>query len=378
MTGTDPYRRLRELEVAWGDVPGFESAPSEASPTASASPRAALEGALRPALLRTPCLVAFSGGRDSSAVLATATVLARRLGLNDPVPVTRCHRGSAADESEWQELLVGHLGLSEWIRIDADIDLVGPTGAAGLARTGVLWPPLIHHWAPLFAEAAGGTLLTGEGGDEVFGLHRSRLAAALLERRGRSGRALAADAARSLQPGPVRRRRAYQEQPPRPWLRPDAQVALDRAVAADQAAEPWSWAAGLGRLGHRRSTVIGSHNLSMLARQHDTVLGQPLLDPGFLAALGAAAPRLGYTSRTQAMASVFGDLLPPALLARTGKVFLNQVVFGPATREWAGRWDGRGLPDQLVDTGALRREWSGEDVHAGTALLLQTAWLAGQ
>ena len=76
------------------------------------------------------------------------------------------------------------------------------------------------------------------------------------------------------------------------------------------------------------------------------------------------------------MASVFSGLLPAPLMARRDKVFLNQVVFGPATREWAGGWDGTGVRGELVDAEALRRASSAEPVHAGTALLLQTAWLA--
>ena len=43
--------------------------------------RGALEAAVLPALQRPPCLVSFSGGRDSSAVLAVAADVARRHGL---------------------------------------------------------------------------------------------------------------------------------------------------------------------------------------------------------------------------------------------------------------------------------------------------------
>ena len=53
------------------------------------SPREAMERVLREALQRAPCIVAFSGGRDSSAVLALAVDLARREGLQEPLPVTR-------------------------------------------------------------------------------------------------------------------------------------------------------------------------------------------------------------------------------------------------------------------------------------------------
>src|SRR5215212_1324990 len=52
------------------------------------TPLEALEEAVLPALTQPPCLVSFSGGRDSSSVLAAATRAARREGLPAPVPVT--------------------------------------------------------------------------------------------------------------------------------------------------------------------------------------------------------------------------------------------------------------------------------------------------
>ena len=58
----------------------------------------------------------FSGGRDSSAVLATATMVARKHGLNDPVPITlRCPAIEEADETASQELVIRHLGIEEWL-----------------------------------------------------------------------------------------------------------------------------------------------------------------------------------------------------------------------------------------------------------------------
>lgn len=85
----------------------------------------ALEAAVLPALCRPPCLVVFSGGRDSSAVPAVA----RRSGLPDPMPATNRFRGSpATKETEWQELVVRHLGLTDWHVLDRDdeLDVIGP------------------------------------------------------------------------------------------------------------------------------------------------------------------------------------------------------------------------------------------------------------
>ncbi|HEV2369924.1 MAG TPA: hypothetical protein VGR90_08600, partial [Acidimicrobiales bacterium] len=118
------------MEVAWGEVTGFDAV-APAMPSGNECPLSALESAILPALLRRPCVVAFSGGRDSSAVLAAAVNLARRLGLDEPVALSRSYpRAPAADETTWQEMLVRHLGLAEWVTVESDdLDLLGPVGA---------------------------------------------------------------------------------------------------------------------------------------------------------------------------------------------------------------------------------------------------------
>jgi hypothetical protein len=86
-----------------------------------------LERAIARALRRSPCLVSFSGGHDSSLILAAATKVARREQL--PAAVTwRPDGAPAADESAWQEAVVAALQVSDWIRLaaDDDLDFVGP------------------------------------------------------------------------------------------------------------------------------------------------------------------------------------------------------------------------------------------------------------
>ena len=134
-------------------------------------PLAALERACLPALRRGRCCVSFSGGRDSSIVLAAATRVARREGLALPTPVTnRFPHAGPTDESEWQELVVRHLGLDDWLRIDHTdaLDIVGPVARQVLERHGLLWPFNAHFHVPLLEAAEGGALLTGIGGDELF------------------------------------------------------------------------------------------------------------------------------------------------------------------------------------------------------------------
>ncbi|MFL5910985.1 MAG: asparagine synthase-related protein, partial [Gaiellaceae bacterium] len=96
-------------------------------------PLEALERALLPALARPPCGVAFSGGRDSSALLAAAVRAARRAGLEEPVAVTLRFPGRArAEESRWQELVARAVGLERWeiLEIGDELDFVGPLTTA--------------------------------------------------------------------------------------------------------------------------------------------------------------------------------------------------------------------------------------------------------
>src|SRR3954463_11820790 len=77
--GAAPH--LTSLDVAVGYPLGFDhvSPLDESSP--ARSPQDAMAAALGAALARPPCLISFSGGRDSSAMLAMAANIARREGL---------------------------------------------------------------------------------------------------------------------------------------------------------------------------------------------------------------------------------------------------------------------------------------------------------
>ena len=162
-----PYR-LDGLELASGLVIGHDSGPALAVTEMGPSPRQALEDALEKSLRRPPCVVQFSGGRDSSAVLALASLVARRSDLPLPIPVTLVFPGMAeTDEGEWQELVIRHLGLPDWQRLflTDEMDLVGPFAANLLLEFGPTYPSNGHFIAPVLEVASGGTLLTGVGGD---------------------------------------------------------------------------------------------------------------------------------------------------------------------------------------------------------------------
>ena len=138
-----------------------------------------LNSVVREALLRPPCGVAFSGGRDSSVVLAVAAHVARRDGLAAPIPITKVFPDvPTTEESSWQELVIRHLRLHDWelVSIDDELDLVGPLATANLVEHGVVWPPMIHGDIPVLERLGGGTLIDGEGGDEVLGVAAHRIA----------------------------------------------------------------------------------------------------------------------------------------------------------------------------------------------------------
>src|SRR2546421_508967 len=130
---------LNPFEIATGLVFGNEASPRRRAAHGT-DPLEALGEAIRPALLRPPCLVTFSGGRDSSSVLAVATHLARREGLPLPIPATNIFpEVGSSDESVWQEQVIRALELDDWIRLEHidELDCVGPVAARILKRHGV-------------------------------------------------------------------------------------------------------------------------------------------------------------------------------------------------------------------------------------------------
>jgi asparagine synthetase B (glutamine-hydrolysing) len=375
---------LSPLELACGLVLGVDppsGAPRRAR-ACSESPRSALERAILPGLRRPPCLVSFSGGRDSSLVLAAATQLARREGLPDPIPVTNRIRGAVlADESHWQEALVRHLRLVAWERCEHtdELDAVGPYAQRVMRRHGLLWPFNVHFHLPLLDRAGGGSLLTGIGGDELFGAAaRTRLAAVLTG----SAPARRADALRVaglLAPAGLRERVLARRHPvPFPWLRPPAQYALARALAATDAREPQGVRSRL-RFWHRlRSLRIGAASMDLLARDNDVRLLHPLSDDAVWNAFGRAARPHGFRDRTDGMRRLFGDLLPDDLLTRPDKATFDEAFWTGSAEAFARDWAGDGVPLAVVDPHALRRHWSSPAPRAQSFTLLQAAWLASE
>jgi asparagine synthase (glutamine-hydrolysing) len=370
--------RLTPLEIAGGIPLGVDPQAIELPDVPGLSPLEAFEDVVRSALQRPPCVVTFSGGRDSSAVLAVAARLSRREGLAPPVAVTLRFRGGlGTDETSWQERVVAYAGVEDWIRIEVgnEIDYVGPGACRLLLRYGVVHPPvLLLFWLPL-QHAAGGSLLTGFGGDAILGGWLPPHAAEALAGRTRPSVRDLPVLAYALSPSAVRRA-AMRTRLTRPsWLTRAAYREFNAARTAEFAGRPVRrdrFLAWEGRL--RRSGAVEAA-VSRLAADCGAHVAHPLHDRRFVAALARAGAARGLGDRTTVMQTLFSGDLPDDVLARDDKANFAVTYFRSYTREFARRWDGHGFDPDLVDAEALRAAWLALIVDPRSALALQGAWL---
>ena len=350
------------------------------SSSSASSVREVLEELLLAALSRPPCLVAFSGGRDSSAILAMATHVARRHGLDDPVPITfRYDQHPRTWEGEWQEQVLQHLGLGEWevISVNSEFDALGPMAREALQRHGLYWPPNAHAMVPLLRAAADGALITGNGGDEVFTslVQARKMSVGQTFRALPLRRALVAVPA-SFLPAPVRIRLLYRRSLRLRWLRPTARREVMRRFVAKPVQEIPGQGHALERLNDSRYLELSRSIFGALARDAGVRLCEPFEDVRFFKAVLAELPRDGFSSRNAGLEAFFGDFLPKAVAQRTTKAHFTEVFWGPDSQDFATRWDGTGLDHSLIDADKLRREWSKPRSDFRSLTPLQAAWLA--
>jgi asparagine synthetase B (glutamine-hydrolysing) len=372
---------LSPLEAACGLVFGgdIERDPSR-TPAYVPPPAQALTKVLASALSRPPCVVAFSGGRDSSLVLAAAVAAARRDQLPEPIPVTlRFPAAPDSEESQWQERMVAFLALREWVRIEmaGGLDMIGDVARRLLAEHGPLYPPNAHLLAPMLEHARGGTVVGGLGGDELFGLWARRRLADVAARRVRpewrdAARVVGAVAPPGVRVMALRRRRLTN---PVPWLRTEAQAALEAALVEQQAYAPLRWDRHALAAPRARSLVIATRDLGRITAAVDAEFRAPLIDPRFVASLAIAGGWRGFGGRTATLRALFSELLPDDVLGRRHKATFNGAFFTGDARRFAGGWSGRGLDEAVVDPDALRRAWSTPAGDYRSAMLLQSAWL---
>ena len=346
--------------------------------TALRDPRRAIDEATSSAFSRQQVFVSFSGGRDSSAVLALAVEFARRNGRPDPVPVILRYPGhDDADETDWQKMVLRHLGLSNEIvherrtpqtYLDAEVK-------SSLRERGLLWPAALHLDHVVFQTARGGMLLTGEGGDEVLGARRITPITLLVRERRRPSLALIQWALQSLEPRWLVRRRILREligTPLAGWVGSD--TLRDMATERASLRAPLHWGNETRMIIDGIVPEVLTHNLAVLCGDFDIEARHPLLDEGFLHAWAESGGRWGFAGRTDAMRRLFSDLLPEPILSRSTKAHFGSSRWGEAERDFALNWDGSGLPAD-IDPERIRAHWLSEHPSGTSALALHAAWL---
>jgi asparagine synthetase B (glutamine-hydrolysing) len=349
---------------------------------AGTTTRSALETVVERALVAGPTYVSFSGGRDSSAVLALAAHVARRDGHPPPVPVTLRVEGSgAADEDEWQRLVLRHLGLEDRVVLTVrdELDVVGPVSSAVMRRHGLLWPPNGFMHDLILRECAGGTLLTGGGGDEL--LDDSTAERSVLVLRGRV-RPQPRDVARIA--AALLARRAYDARrarflPQMEWLSAEGNAVMARLYLTDAGPPYQGWSRSVERFAHARSFAALRRGQDLVAAANGARIEHPFLAPEVLAAAAVAGGRLGLGGRTAAMRLLVGDLLPEELVSRRTKASFGDALWTHVARAAAcadETLDAVRVDHELahlLDLDGLRRTWRQPQPPHMTTSLLQAA-----
>jgi hypothetical protein len=383
---------LTPLELVLGRPLGIDpGAPPLPDAEPGASPLAVLEQTVGEGLEHPPCLVMFSGGRDSSGMLALAVRSARALGLEPPIPFTLRFPGIAeAEEGEWQERVVRHLGLGDWVRreIDDELDLLGPYARRVLLDHGTVWPPNAFVLSMAAEAAEGGSVLTGSFGDEMFASD-TRLVhtrSALSRETHLSTRDMLrvgfAHAPRIVRRRVAARRYVKDHHLP-PWLSQDVRPRARSALAADLAEMDLRWDADVRAAWGRRYTQVVRRVLDLLAADRGIRLVSPFGDPRFRVAFARLGGSRGFRSRTEAMEALFDELLPPEVLQRSTKALFGGVFWNRLSLAFVRDWSGEGLDARWVDLDVLRRVWSWDPAAPErpdfrSAALLQAAWLAAE
>ena len=314
---------LTELEVATGDVFGQVEAPSwPERPDESVGPLDVLFAEACRILSRGRCVVAFSGGRHFSALLACLLHVARRDGFDEPMAITARWPGdAAAEESEWQDHVARLLKVERWeiITPGTDFDLLGPLATELLRAHGLMWPAPVAVLAPMIDAVGDGVLVTGDGGDEVFGLWSMARTWSMVREDVTCGAA-----------GPSWGQRCQigcgagvPGQPPSPTragLPPRCSAAYREVLAADAVAvAPLRWPGYLREVNAERGLNLGDRALATICASRGGSLATPLKSPAFLSPLARAGGRLGLGDRTTVMRALFSPLLDDTVLCRVSK-----------------------------------------------------------
>lgn len=349
--------------------------------------RQVLEEIVLQGLQRPPCLVTFSGGRDSSSLLAVSMHVARREGLPMPVAFTFRYDGEEkTDETPWQELVIKHLRVDDWevVHVGDRHDMVGPLAQPFLLAHGLVFPPTMYNNTLPLARARGGTHISGEGGDEILGEHRSTTLRLILDNpRYVTKRSHLKHAALTL--GPRQSRIAAWRvslgrilSAPLSYLHREVREQFQIDLATHLTSEPFACSRSLGWHLRRKGIVMHEEALTAFSEENDVLHLDPFLEPRFVAAFARMVGPLGLATRTDAMRALFSDVLPDEILSRTSKAVFNRGFLTDVGRAFARSWDGGGVDKEMVDPVALRSAWLSDWPPSQSFGLLQAAWLHAQ
>jgi hypothetical protein len=384
-TGSDLYAPT-PYEVAAGWLHGQVRAAVVSGPH-EGEPAAILRDALCEYILAGPCLVPFSGGRDSSLVLAVACSVAREAGVELPTALTFRYPGQPqADETRWQEMVMAHLaelGLRPSWRIrdvTDELDVVGPLITPLLLESGhPLWPPALGAPIAVAQEAAGATVLSGEHGDAVLAFRRATLLMGAVRRRGRGLHRPEWEAvAQAALPRSVLAVNTRLAGWAPPWLTPRGRARWKRLAATDALCDPLRWDRSIRRATSGRSVVVANASIERLSLRWGSHVVTPLADARVIGALARHGGRRGLAHRGALTRLLGGDLLPDELYGRRTKATFTASRFHRHTEATVKRWSGEGADPQWVDVPALKAAWSAGDLHPQMAGLVQAAWLTRQ
>lgn len=318
--------------------------------------------------LRMPrATVLLSGGRDSTAIAATARGV---LGAEALTAHTLVYDRLIPDrERHWSGMAARALGIAQRVHPLDDLRLFERWDDPALWRPEPLDAPVLAIDAALFAAAAkdARVALTGEGGDPLLAESRSRLARLLAAGRGWTALREAAAYARVHRrlPRPGFRtlaadRRGERWSPPLPeWIRPELARRLELAARVREAAEVPPSAHPLRPETHGR--LLSPYWAHWFAQYDPGATGLPLefrhpyLDARVVALVLSIPPAQWYNDKGLLRLGMRG-LLPEALRARP-----KTPLAGDPLR---ARVEGRGerLPEGLRLGEAVRRYVDAEKV----------------
>lgn len=376
---TSPSLGMTPLDLATGGVWGREPRAPLSRDPATPTVREAITELARSIDRRDRAFLAFSGGTDSSIALAIATQVAREQDAPDPVPITIRYPDIDASIDPWQERVVAHLGLQDWVRINArdELDVVGPHAQATLRRHGILFPANGYVVEPQAEVAAGGALIVPIGGSDFHLFwHWGPLMDVVAGRR-RPARRDLPHAVLAAMPRRARRRllRRRLEREAPAWLTPEGKAELVDVMAATAADTPLSFAAAIREQRTHRCFAVTQQGLDDLAAHHDVALVLPTLDDRITAATAHQGGWRGPGDRLHAVQAQFGDLLPWQERRRYRKPSVHGAFFGRHTREFVAQWSGGGLEGLPVNLDVLRSQWAAGTFHFRSMAMLQLAWL---